>query len=391
MRSLSKVRLGTVTALTMAVSTFPFVVFSVLAADLIDEFSISRAQLGILAMGTGLIGALSAPFWGRVTDRIGPYRATSTVLVLGAVTLLGLSVSPTYIVLFLAALITGIPNGWSNPATNSLIVDTVPSGLRGVVTGVKQSGVQVGTFLGGALLPLLAVSLGWRWAAALFVVIPVAGLLGLSGRRPAGHQPISVKPPKQPLPRSVVWLAVYGTVSGLATSAMFVFLPLFAEEDQLWTAQAAGSLIAVIGLVGIGARILWSRASETRIGHGRTLRILAFSSTIAAILLALAATDVLPSWVLVLAAILFASGSIAWNAVGMLAVMDFAPPAIVGRSTGVVLLGFLLGYATGAPIMGFSVDTLGSYAPGWVGSAVLLAATAVIAGRIPPGSTLRRS
>lgn len=391
MRSFTTARLGTVTALTMAVSTFPFVVFSVLGADLIEEFAISRAQLGILAMGTGLIGAVTAPFWGGVTDRIGPYRATSIVLVLGGITLLVLSVSATYTVLFMAALITGVPNGWSNSATNSLIVDTVPSGSRGVVTGVKQSGVQIGTFLGGALLPLLAVSLGWRWAAAVFVVLPVAGLVGITGRRPTSHQPIEAAGVRERLPREVVWLAVYGTVSGLATSAMFVFLPLFAEEDQLWTAQAAGSLIAVIGLVGVAARILWSRASERWIGHGRTLRILALGSTLAALLLALAALDMVPSWVLVPAAVLFAGGSIAWNAVGMLAVMDFAPPAIVGRSTGVVLLGFLLGYATGAPIMGFSVDTLGTYAPGWIGSALLLVVTSFIAGRIPSGSTLHRS
>jgi predicted MFS family arabinose efflux permease len=391
MRSFSKLSLGGVTALTMAISTFPFTVFSVLASDLIEEFEITRAQLGILATATGLVGALTAPYWGRVTDRIGSHRATVAVLIVGAVTLLGVSAAPTYALLIVASLTTGVPNGWSNPATNSLIVDTVAVGARGVITGVKQSGVQVGTFLGGALLPLLAVTWGWRWATAVFVLVPVAGLAGMIGRRPPNHHERAGDWTQGRLPRSVWWIAFYGTVSGLATSAMFVFMPLFAEEDQLWTPQAAGALIAATGAFGIAARILWPSLSERRLGHGRTLRVLAVLSTMAAVLLALAALGLVGSWALVPAALLFAAGSISWNAVGMLAVMEFSPKSIVGKGTGIVLLGFLLGYAFGSPMMGYSVDALGSYAPGWIGAAALLLSTAVIAGRIPQGGTLKTS
>ena len=184
------------------------------------------------------------------------------------------------------------------------------------------------------------------------------------------------------------WIAVYGTLSGLATAAVFGFLPLFAEEDQLWSPQAAGFLVAVVGLTGIVARVSWPAASEKRIGHGRTLRILAFLTTVTAILLTLAALGLVGSWVLIPAAALLGSGAIAWNAVGMLAVMDFSPPGMVGKGTGIVLLGFLLGLAFGAPLMGFSVDAFGTYVPGWVTVAGLLVACFVIAGRIPDGSTL---
>ena len=45
--------------------------------------------------------------------------------------------------------------------------------------------------------------------------------------------------------------AAYGTISGFATSAMFGFLPLFAEEDQLWSDTTAGALVAIVGLVGV--------------------------------------------------------------------------------------------------------------------------------------------
>ena len=72
----------------------------------------------------------------------------------------------------------------------------------------------------------------------------------------------------------------------------------------------------------------------------------------------------------------------------MLAVMDFTPSTLVGRGTGLVLLGFLFGLAVGAPILGYSVDLTGSYVPGWIGAAALLGACAMIARRIPARGTL---
>ncbi|MEA1903254.1 MAG: MFS transporter [Actinomycetota bacterium] len=388
MRSLSRVRLGGVTALAMAIATFPFTVYSVLGPDLIEEFGISRAQLGILATATGLVGALSSPYWGKVTDRVGSLASTRAVLGFGGVTLLGIAFAPSYLLLVAAAVLTGIANGWCNPATNSLIVDTLPPGTRGVVTGVKQSGVALGTFLGGALLPAFTLLWGWRGAAAFFVVMPMLGLLGLTRTQRSDHHEIDGERGVGKVPVSVIWVAIYGAFSGLATSAMFVFLPLFAEEDQLWSAQAAGSLIAVIGALGVVARVIWPSISERRLGHGPTLRILSVISSVSALLLALAALDVVGSWVLIPSAVLLAAGSIAWNAVGMLAVMDFSPRHLVGKGTGVVLLGFLAGYSLGSPIMGFSVDQLGSYAAGWLGATLLLVIASVIAGRIPSGSTL---
>jgi len=388
MRSFSRAGLGAVTAATMATATFPIIVASVLAAELIDRFGIGRSQVGLLVTATALVGALASPLFGRITDRIGAVAATRNVLASGVVTLTAFALAPSYGFLVVAAIATGIPNGWSNPATNSLIVDNVPAGSRGIVTGVKQSGVQFGTFLGGMLLPVFASLWDWRAAVLVFLMMPLAGLVGMVGRtNPIEHE-TQAEWAYTTIPVEVKWVAVYGTLSGLATSALFGFLPLFAEETQLWSAQAAGSLVAVVGLSGIAARILWPAASERRIGHGRTLRILAVMSTFTAGLLALAAQGVLESWVLIPASVLLGGGAIAWNAVGMLAVMDFSPPKMVGKGTGVVLAGFLLGLAFGAPLMGFSVDTLGTYVPGWLASAVLLGACAVIAGRIPSGGSL---
>lgn len=391
MRSLSKVGLGAVSAASMATSTFPIIVASVLAAELLDEFDVTRAQIGLLTTASGLVGALASPFFGRLTDRIGSVRSTRSVLIGGVATITSLALSPTYGFVLGAALISGLPNGWGNPATNALLVDHVPLGSRGVVTGVKQSGVQVGTFLGGLLLPVFAAWWNWRAAVLAFLAMPLGGLIGLSGIGETRRSTARVEWGSARLPSSVWWIAVYGFISGLATSSLVQWIPLFAEEDQLWSGPAAGSLIALVGLAGIASRILWSRASERTVGHGRTLRILAGLTTGTALLLALAAFDIVGSWVLVPAALLLGGGAIAWNAVGMLAVMEFSPAGMVGKGTGLVLLGFLLGLAVGPPLMGLSVDVWDTYAPGWLVTAGLLALSALIAFRIPSGSTIADS
>lgn len=387
MRSFSRFGLGAVTAAAMATSTFPIIVASVLAAQLIDEFEISRAQVGFLVTASGLVGALVSPLFGRITDKLGAVRSVVGTLAGGGLTLAALALSPTYLLLVVAAVLTGIPNGWGNPSTNALIVDNVPPGERGVITGIKQSGVQIGTFLGGLLLPIFALWWNWRAAVLAFLAMPIAGLIGMIGRRDHEHRVLASASEGVPLPVSVRWVAGYGFISGLASSAIIGFLPLFANEDLGWTETAAGSMIALMGLTGIVARVVWPRLAERSLGHGRTLRILAVLSTVSAVLLALASVDLVGGWVLPIAVLLLGAGAVAWNAVGMLAVMDFSPEGAVGRGTGLVLLGFLSGLAVGPPLMGLSVDELGSYMPGWVVTGVLMVLSGLIAFRIPVGST----
>lgn len=388
MRSFSRLGLGAVTAATMATSTFAIVTSSVLAVQLIEEFDISRAQIGLLALANGIVGALASPLFGRITDWLGSVRAVTATLATGMVTLSIWAIAPNYEVLVVGALLTGIANAWGNPATNALIVDTVPPGDRGVVTGIKQSGVQMGTFLGGLLLPLFAGWWSWRVAILIFLALPAGALVAMIGRHDVESHARRPARSTARLPLSVRWIAAYGFFSGLATSSMLVFLPLFANEHLGWSETAGGAMIAMVGFAGIFARVLWPRFSERRIGHGRTLRILAAMTTVSATLLALISLDIISGWAMFIAVALLGGGAVAWNAVGMLAVMDFAPEGGVGKGTGFVLLGFLTGLALGPPLMGLSVDRLGSYTPGWVAVAALLVVSAMISFRVPSGTVL---
>ena len=368
----------------MGAGTFSLVVFAVLASDLIEEFDVQRWQIGALVTATTLIGAVISPSVGTLTDRIGARNATLLTLLVSAVGLAGIALAPLFGVLVVAALVGGVGQAIANPATNKLIALHAPVGRRGVITGIKQSGVQFGTFLGGLVLPAIAVTQGWRWAVGAFaVVFGLGGVLALVTLPEDPVEDTSGVAEGGSLPPIIWKLAVYGFLLGAAGTAIFTYLPLFAEESLGFSKRAAGFTVAFTGFVGVIGRIGWGRIAELRLGSLRSLRIIAVLSAVSAALL-VASTAMAPLvWLGALAAGLSASS---WNAVGMLAVITALPTTTAGRGSGVVLLGFLFGLAVGAPAFGFSVDRLGSYVPGWIGiGAVFL--SALLATRAEPVGT----
>jgi predicted MFS family arabinose efflux permease len=356
-------------AVTMASSTFAFTAFSVLSGQLLETFAIRRWQLGALVTATAVLGAVLSPPMGGISDRIGGRNALVVTLLLSAAALAAIAASPVYLLVMAAAAAAGAGQSMANPATNKLISLHGVDGGRGMLTGIKQSGVQVGTFLGGALLPLGAQTVGWRPAVLAAAVVPLAGL-ALSRRIvPAGVAvPTMDRPARLPLIRSpfLVRLALYGFLLGAGWSAVFTYLPDYGRNGIGWGATASGLLVAVAGLCGIAGRIGWSWFAEHRLGAPRTLAILA-SISVGAIGLLLA-SPALPALAWLGAAALGASSG-SWNSVGMFAIIDDLPEHAAGAASGIVMFGFLIGLGLGAPAFGWSVDVTGAYVVGLAAAA----------------------
>jgi len=383
---------------TMTATSFQIFALSVLAIELITDLDLSRAELGLIGSVNTMTGALTAPLSGRLTDRIGPWAAAVSGMLISAVGMSMMALSGSTLALAASALVSGVPQGWGNPATNALIAERVAPGVQGTITGIKQSGVQFGVFLSGLTLPTLAVWLGWRGAswvyAAVFALVAVLTAV-LLPRRPTAPTP----PPSAPHDASVadragsvgagsaggvddvvamdpwIWrLAGYALLSGTVGGTIGRFFPLWAEESVGMTTRTAGFLVAMTGMLGIVARIVAGRVAEASESPPRLLRILAVLGGVYG--LVLVATPALGSWILWPATALNAVGIGAWNAVAMLAIIMVVPRQLAGRASGVVMLGFLGGLSLGSPIAGWAVDRWGSYQPVW-GVCVVLSALAV--------------
>lgn len=379
--SIRRVPLAIILVSTMVASTSTLFALAVLASPIIDDLGVSRATIGIVgATNTGL-GALSAPLVGRIIDRIGARRAIVGLLMLSSFTMVLAGLASNVWVLLVAHAIGGVAQGGGNPATNALIASSLPPGERGVMTGIKQSGVTLATFIVGLCMP--AIESAWNWQGAylvfggLFVGLTVTCwvLLPADVGAPSDAETDS-GPAAAPLPPLIRRLGVYALLMGLAGGAIGRFLPLFAEEELGYSLAVAGLAAALSGLVGMGSRIVAARLAETTITPTSLLVELSAIGVASSALLALSVS--FGRWLLWPAVLLYAIGHTAWNAVANLAVIMKVAPRDAGRASGVIMLGFLMGLTIAGPATGAIVDGTGRYDVAWWLSVALAVLAAIV-------------
>lgn len=373
----------------MGMATFTAGSLGILASFIIDDLSISRARLGLALAVVNIASALLSPITGRVTDRIGGRTALVALFVVAAITFVILGFAFAYAVLLLGALVGSFSQSSANPATNKLIAESIPIGKRGLIVGIKQSGVQAGVFLGGLTLPSLAQAVGWRGAYLIVAAGPLLlAVLTLRIVPPSAAQAdASDAGRREALPSAIWWLMTYGCLMGFSFGVAFL-VPLFTDEVLGFSPFGAGVAAATIALTAVIGRITWSRFADRYEAYLGSLSVMATLATVAAGLFFLAGSTV--SWLLWPACVIVALGSGSWNSVGMLTLMAVAGPESTGRASGFVLLGFLAGLGISSPVFGSLIDSTGSYNSMWLLSAVsaflALAVSRIWAARSARGS-----
>lgn len=365
---------------TMSAGTMAYAVLAVTAAPMLDDLGIGATDLGLVLLTYSASAAVLSPIAGRLSDRIGATRtAQLTLLLTGlAYPLMG-SMSSTA-TLALATLPLGMAQATINPSTNGMIAAHAPDGKRGLITGIKQSGVYVGYVFVGVAAPL-AVQ-WWSWRAAFYVVGAVCllgGLLSLFGLPPTESE-LDEHGARTPIADSakphVRRLAVYAGLMGLASSTNS-FIPLFAETELGYSNAAAGLYTAMVGVIAVAVRILTGAAAEHRIRPGRLLQVMGgFGVVTSALLLASA---LVPS-LLWAAGVAYALGPAPWNAVAMFAIIVLVGRAASGTATGWVVGSFSAGLAAGPLIFGPIIDGFG-FPPVWAVAAIAAAVAAIVIGR----------
>lgn len=370
--------LGPMLVVNMALLTVAGPSFGILASTLIESFDITRGQLGQLNAGYAVVGALVSPFTGRLADRIGG-RNLMTVGFLVAAAVFGLlGAANGFVALLVAAILSGAPNGMGNQATNKYISAEVPAARRGVITGVKQSGVMFGVFMAGLWLPRGVVSIGY--SATMFVVAAMAliGAIVVRAVLPADESDgPAVEGRREKLPTSIRWLALYSALMGGAIGCQSTFLALYLEEVLDYSRAASGLLVGLTGLVAIGARILLGRLTQTVASYTPVLVTIALGAVVSFAVIRLAAE--FGSWMVLATPIVAGFTTSSWNTPVMLASMRLVPPGAAGRSAGMVMFGFMTGYAIVPPVFGAAVDRLGSYDLPWLAGIVLCLGAAAVA------------
>jgi len=372
------------TTTMIAASAFQFVL-GALAPVLTAELGISRLQLGAVTTVYYLVAAVASSVLGKRVHLLSRRVGTMVLYVLSAFACALVAVIANGWALVVGAAVAGMAAGLCNPVTN-LVIAARP-GPHGALIGTKQAGVQMSAFLVGSLMPLAAVSLGWRIAFALLSAVLVFAGLGVafSTAQSQLQHSRSDGGGDGRLPYVVRWLCGYAFFMGAGMATLNTYVVLYAHDHVGMSIATSGLLLAVLGLSGALARIINSIIAERSIHLGAWL-VGSGAVAAAGVVLITWSPDASALWA---GALVVGVSGCAWNGMVMLAVLRTCPHKHVGHATGVVLAGFFVGLAAAPPLFGGIVDAFRSYTPGWLLTIGCFALATALAGAMARNSSLR--
>jgi predicted MFS family arabinose efflux permease len=355
-------------------------VLSALAPFIVTDLALSRSTFGTLITFSYIATVGLSLLTGGLVDAFGGRRGLAVLLLVVPASVLIASLATNYAVLVAAAAAAGVGQALSLPSTNKLVAAHVPSSQQSAAIGIKQSGVQIGALVAGLVLPWLAAWFGWRGALRLLTLAPLALL-------PVLLWVVPLDPPAPPARRLVRlpgrpasltrWLMAYSICLGSGTAATNSFLPLYAHDALHLSEAGAGVVLAVVGISGVLARIVWTMVSDRMDDASVALVVLA----VAAVAFALVVWEAerLGVVVLWLGALGLGASAVAGNAVSTLIVVRESGLRRMGEVSALVGMSFFAGFVVSPPLFGALADVTGGYGAGWLMVAGLFAAAAGVA------------
>ena len=348
---------------------------SLIRADLGLTLTQAGSFLAVYYIGPSLV---SLPA-GTLADRWGVKR----MLVLGqlviAVGLLAASAATSYPALALLLVAAGFGYGMLNPTSTKAVMGWAPTGHRATLVGLKQVGLPLGGMLGAALLPALALALGWRAAlvasAGLIAVGALASLVVYRDPPDAALPPAAAGAPgvvASVLTSRDLWLLSVATGVFAAMQTVWMsYLVLYLQGAVGLTLLIASRLLALAQLGGIAGRVLFGMLSDRLFGGRRRfpLVLAGVGSTVCTIAIAWTGADASTAGLSVLA-FLFGVVGIGWNGVQHTWMAELAGPRAAGTAVGLGLAVSSAGVTLGPLAFGYVVQRAGGFHGPWIALAL---------------------
>lgn len=376
-RSVATVVLATTTA---TVAVFPVFFLGGLAVLLRAELGFDRAALGF-AFGLFFgASALSSVPLGRWVERVGVTRSAALAMGTSTIVMLGLALATGWGHVAVLMVVGGIANGLAQPAANMALARGVRTLRQGLAFGIKQSGPPLAGLLAGASVPVIGLTLGWRWG---FVA---GGLLGgivavrarMSGAplaqpsvvRSRGSRLRQGDPPIAPL----ALLALAGGCASAASQPLGAFL-VESAVDRGMSATLAGVILAVSSALSIASRLVVGHIADR--WHRGTIGLVMAMVCVGAIAYLSLARVASPLVFAVSSVVAFMFGW-GWNGLFNFAIVK-ANRNAPGAASGIALVGLASGAVVGPVVFGLVVSR-SSFAVGWTLCACSAAVSVLLLG-----------
>jgi MFS family permease len=357
---------------------------AVLAPEIAREFGMPTRWVGVFVGIVYVGGMFSSLGCGGVIERHGPIRVSQACVVLCALGVCTMAATPATAaaLLAVAALVIGAGYGPVTPASSQLLQRTAPPSRMALTFSIKQTGVPAGAALSGALLPALALAIGWR---AAFAAVALGGAIVLALAQPIraaldadrqserrGFSLAGIFAPLALLRQSPALreLALVSLAYSATQVCLTSFLVVHLTETLHWTLVAAGFALTVATVGGVAGRIAWGYVADRLLAPRHVLMLIGWLAGLCGIGMSLAA----PGWgtgAVVPLALLFGATAIGWNGVQLSEVARLAPSGSAGKVTGASGFVTFAGVVVGPPSFALLSALTGSYRVGFATFAAL--------------------
>ncbi|GLZ78137.1 MFS transporter [Actinorhabdospora filicis] len=373
---------GAATTMTIA-CVIPVFLVGGLSVQITGDLGFGSSGVGLAVatyFGTSALASIPA---GRLVERYGAVACGRAAIALSASSMLTIAAFARGLAALVIILAAGAAaNSLGQLASNLLVARHVPDGRQGLLFGLKQAAIPASTLIAGACVPIIALTVGWRWA---FVM---AGILALTTMIPLRGLPAATPGPKRQdakRMRPSAGLLITGAAAFCAASAASNITPFLVATavDHGLSPAAAGLTLTMGSFVGLIARIAVGWFTDRRRADGLLLVtvMLALGSG------GLALISATPLWTLPIGVIIGYVFGWSWAGVLTYAVTTTNPEAPAAAS-GVMQTGVYLGGMAGPFTFGIIAEHHG-YAPAWIASGAIMlcaaALTAVARGLLAPG------
>jgi predicted MFS family arabinose efflux permease len=262
--------------------------FSILLQSIKHDLHFTDTQLGLLGgIAFGLFYATVGLPLAKLADRVNRRNLVAITLALwsGMTALCGFTTG--FASMFLARTGVGVGEAGSSPASQSIVSDYFPPGVRGVAMGVLYTFVPIGYVLAYASGGFLNDTVGWRSAFILFGIpgLLLAAIIRFTVNEPRRGQcdlgAASVAPRAKLLTTlrgfvrvpSLRHLPVAGALHSLGAFGAAVWVPTYFIRVHHMTSFEIGSRLAVLmGTAGLAGALLGGFLSDRLVARTRNPR-----------------------------------------------------------------------------------------------------------------------
>lgn len=346
-------------ALTLA-CTLPAWMVGAMSVQIREELDFSLVALGVAIAIFRLAGATFSPLLGQVPDRIGALaamRLAAGVAGTASLTIALFATSYTHLVILLA--VAGLSNSLGQTASTLALVRAVKQARQGLAFGIKQAAMPSGSMIAGVSVPIIALTVGWRWAFGLAALFAFSIPLALPRQALAPRPASDTRPDAR---RGAPALLALGGAMFLSAASAGALTTFLVESSVVagFSPGAAGALLASGSVLAVLMRIYSGVAADRR--DGGHLRICAIMIAVGSIGFALLGSGT-PGIMMFGSVFAFAFG---WGFPGLfwyaIIRQSQGRPAQI---TGILMPGPMFGGVAGPIVFGWLVERLG-YGPSWV-------------------------